>query len=42
MADCDLAERDLARLIAGLAPRLDPTPWVFAALPPPLPPGSPR
>ena len=24
-----MAERDLARLIASLAPRLDPAPWVF-------------
>jgi hypothetical protein len=32
-------ERDLARLIAGLAPRLDPERWVFASLAPPLPEG---
>jgi uncharacterized protein len=29
-------ERDLARLIATLAPRLDPASWVFVALPGPL------
>ena len=32
-------ERDLARLLARLAPRLDPTPWVFVALALPLPGG---
>ena len=32
-------ERDLARLLAGLAPRLDPAPWVFVALAGPLPGG---
>ncbi len=30
-------ERNLARLLAQLAPRLDPTPWVFVTLAPPLP-----
>jgi hypothetical protein len=30
-----MAERDLARLVAGLAPRLDPDPWVFVTLPGP-------
>jgi hypothetical protein len=30
-----MAERDLARLVAGLAPRLDPDPWVFVTLPEP-------
>ena len=34
-----MAERDLGRLIAGLEPRLDPKPWVFTVLPPPLPAG---
>jgi hypothetical protein len=34
-----MAERDLARLIAGMAPRLDPAPWVFVAAPAPLPGG---
>jgi hypothetical protein len=34
-----LAERNLARLIAGLSPRLDDATWVFAALPTPLPEG---
>ncbi len=28
-----VAERDLGRLLAGLAPRLDPDPWVFVVLP---------
>ena len=31
------AERDLGRLLAGLAPRLDPETWVFVTLPDPLP-----
>jgi hypothetical protein len=31
------AERDLSRLLARLAPRLDPDPWVFATLPEPPP-----
>jgi hypothetical protein len=30
-----MADRDLARLVAGLAPRLDPDPWVFVTLPEP-------
>ena len=34
-----MAERDLARLLAGLAPRLDPDPWVFVTHPTPLPVG---
>ena len=34
-----MAERDLARLLAGLAPRLDPDPWVFVTHPTPLPAG---
>ena len=32
-----MAERDLARLLAGLAPRLDPRLWVFVTLPSPVP-----
>ncbi len=32
-------ERELARLIAGMAPRLDPDRWVFVSLVVPLPPG---
>lgn len=27
-----MAERNLARLIAGLSPRLDPDPWVFVTM----------
>ena len=34
-----LMERDLARLLANLAPRLDPAPWVFVTVPEP-PPGA--
>ena len=34
-----MAERDLARLIAGLDPRLDPEIWIFATLHAPLPEG---
>jgi len=30
-------ERDLGRLLARLAPRLDPAPWVYAYSPAPLP-----
>jgi hypothetical protein len=30
-----MADRDLGRLIANLAPRLDPAPWVFVAVPEP-------
>ena len=33
-----MPERDLARLLAGLAPGLDPDPWVFVTHPAPLPP----
>ncbi len=32
-----MAERDLARLVAGLSPRLDPEPWVFTCFGLPLP-----
>ena len=32
-----MPERDLARLLAGLAPHLDPDPWVFVTHPAPLP-----
>ena len=31
----EVPERDLGRLIAGLDPRLDPRPWVFATVPRP-------
>ena len=33
-----MPERDLARLLAGLAPHLDPAPWVFVTRAAPLPP----
>ncbi|MFO1142428.1 MAG: ACT domain-containing protein [Amaricoccus sp.] len=33
-------ERDLTRLLAGLAPRLDPDPWVFVSVPAPGPHGA--